>query len=86
MSATAARTTAYGPSGYIHNGADDNASGVAGLLEIVDAIRQMPQPPKRSILFACWDGEEQGLLGSRHWVGRPTVRTLPSRRWRSIWT
>jgi hypothetical protein len=66
-------SNSYGPTGYIHNGADDNASGVAGLLEVVDAIKQMPQAPKRSILFACWDGEEQGLLGSRHWVGRPTV-------------
>ena len=63
----------FGPCGYIHNGADDNASGVAGLLEVVDAVKQLPTPPKRSILFALWDGEEQGLLGSRHWVGRPTV-------------
>ena len=63
----------YGPWGYIHNGADDNASGVAGLLEIAAALKLLPQPPRRSILLACWDGEEAGLLGSRHWVGRPTV-------------
>jgi len=63
----------FGPWGYIHNGADDNASGVAGLLEIVDAVKQMPTPPKRTILFALWDGEEAGLLGSRHWISRPTV-------------
>jgi hypothetical protein len=67
------RTNSFGPLGYIHNGADDNASGVAGLLEVVDAIKTLPQPPRRSILFALWDGEEQGLLGSRYFVSRPTV-------------
>ena len=63
----------FGPTGYIHNGADDNASGVAALLEVADAMNKLPQPTKRSILFACWDGEEAGLLGSRHWTGRPTL-------------
>lgn len=63
----------YGPTGYIHNGADDNASGVAGLLEIVKAFSQLPARPKRSILFAHWDGEEKGLLGSKHWVAEPTL-------------
>lgn len=63
----------YGPTGYIHNGADDNASGVAGLLEVLDAVNRLPSPPRRSILFACWDGEEGGLFGSRHWVSRPTI-------------
>lgn len=63
----------YGPTGYIHNGADDNASGVAGLLEVLDAVKRLPSPPRRSILFACWDGEEGGLHGSRHWVTHPTV-------------
>lgn len=65
-------TNSYGPLGYIHNGADDNASGVAGVLEVIDAIKKMP-PRRRTILFALWDGEEQGLLGSRHWVNAPTV-------------
>ena len=63
----------YGPIGYIHNGADDNASGVSGLLEIIDAVKQLPTPPKRSILFVLWDAEETGLIGSRHWISRPTV-------------
>lgn len=62
-----------GPIGYIHNGADDNASGTSGLLELAEAFTRLPQPPKRSILFAFWDGEEQGLLGSKHWVARPTI-------------
>ena len=40
----------YGPFGYVHNGADDNASGVAGLLELVEALGQLPERPRRSIL------------------------------------
>jgi hypothetical protein len=67
------RSNSYGPIGTIHNGADDNASGVAGLLEIVAAVKALPEPPKRSILFALWDGEEKGLLGSKHWTREPTV-------------
>lgn len=63
----------YGPTGYIHNGADDNASGVAGLLELVEAFSRPEARPKRSILFALWDGEEKGLLGSEHWAAHPSV-------------
>ncbi len=62
-----------GPTGYIHNGADDNASGVAALLELVDALHRTQWQPRRSILIAFWDGEEINLLGSRHWVRQPTV-------------
>jgi hypothetical protein len=60
--------TSYGPFGYVHNGADDNASGVAGLLEVAGALEHLPQRPRRSILIAFWDGEEKGLLGSYHFV------------------
>jgi hypothetical protein len=63
----------FGPTGFIHNGADDNASGVAGLLELVEAFSRLEMRPKRSILFALWDGEEKGLLGSEHWAAHPTV-------------
>jgi hypothetical protein len=63
----------FGPLGYIHNGADDNASGVAAILEVMDAVRRLPAPLRRSILFACWDSEEGGLNGSRYWVSRPTL-------------
>jgi hypothetical protein len=66
-------TNSFGPWGYIHNGADDNGSGVAGLLEILGAVKQLPQPPRRSILFVFWDQEEAGLIGSRHWISHPTV-------------
>lgn len=63
----------FGPTGQIHNGADDNASGTAGILELVQAFAALPEPPRRSILFAFWDGEEKGLLGSKKWTSSPTV-------------
>jgi hypothetical protein len=62
-----------GPTGYIHNGADDNASGVSALLELVDALHRTHWRPRRTIVIAFWDGEEINLLGSRHWVQHPTV-------------
>jgi hypothetical protein len=62
-----------GPLGRIHNGADDNASGIAALLELIEACTLLPAPPRRTLLFAFWDAEEKGLLGSQHWVSAPTV-------------
>ena len=50
----------YGPTGFIHNGADDNASGTAALLEIAEALKRYPT--RRSIIVAFWDAEEQGNL------------------------
>ncbi|MDB5391245.1 MAG: peptidase [Planctomycetaceae bacterium] len=64
--------TSNGPVGHIHNGADDNASGVSAVLEIAEAWRTGGLQPRRSILFALWDSEEHGLLGSKHWVANPT--------------
>ncbi|MBN2022800.1 MAG: M28 family peptidase [Pirellulales bacterium] len=61
------------PGGGIHNGADDNASGTSGLIELAEALAGMPKPPRRSILLAAWDGEEEGMLGSQHWIDHPTV-------------
>ncbi|MEX2287966.1 MAG: M20/M25/M40 family metallo-hydrolase [Planctomycetaceae bacterium] len=66
-------TNSLGPTGYIHNGADDNASGTSGLLELIEAFTSLPAPPSRSIVFVFWDAEERGLLGSEHWVAAPTV-------------
>ena len=57
--------------GEIFNGADDDASGTVGLLEIAEAFAVSPEKPKRSILFAAWNAEEGGLLGSRYYVERP---------------
>jgi hypothetical protein len=62
-----------GPIGYIHNGADDNASGTSALLELVKAFTSLDTPPKRSLVFSFWDAEEQGLLGSEYWTQSPTV-------------
>jgi len=62
-----------GPVGQVHNGADDNASGTAALLELAQAFTFLNQPPKRSILFLGFDAEELGLFGSKHWVTHPTV-------------
>lgn len=59
--------------GEIHNGADDNASGSAAVLEIAEALTTLPVPPQRSIVFAFWDAEEKGLLGSKHWCKHPTL-------------
>lgn len=56
---------------YIFNGADDNASGSIGVLNIAKAIAASPVKPKRSVVFALWTGEEEGLLGSRYYVQNP---------------
>jgi len=55
----------------IFNGFSDNAAGVAMLLAIADAVRK--DPPARSTLFLFFTGEEQGLLGSTHYVSAPLV-------------
>ncbi|MCA9322658.1 MAG: M28 family peptidase [Planctomycetes bacterium] len=57
--------------GHIHNGADDNASGVAGILELAQHFKA--NPIAHSIVFMAFSGEEMGLLGSAAWVGNPTL-------------
>jgi membrane-associated protease RseP (regulator of RpoE activity) len=59
--------------GQIHHGADDNASGTAGVLELARLAVRNRQAFKRSILFMTFAGEELGLFGSRHFVDHPTV-------------
>ncbi|PKL77390.1 MAG: peptidase M28 [Candidatus Melainabacteria bacterium HGW-Melainabacteria-1] len=54
----------------IHFGADDNASGSAGVLELAEALKGQPAGLKQNILFALWSGEEMGLLGSNHFVAQ----------------
>jgi hypothetical protein len=56
----------------IHNGADDNASGTAGLLELAQYFAAQKNPPMRSLVFMAFSGEELGLLGSSHYVAHPT--------------
>lgn len=57
--------------GQIYNRADDNASGVATMLEI--ARRLKAQPPEHSVLIVAFDGEERGLIGAKHFVQAPPV-------------
>jgi acetylornithine deacetylase/succinyl-diaminopimelate desuccinylase-like protein len=54
----------------IHNGADDNASGTAGLLELARRLGQRPSLPRR-VVFIAFTGEERGLLGSKEYVDQP---------------
>jgi Zn-dependent M28 family amino/carboxypeptidase len=58
--------------GEVHNGADDNASGTACVLELARVLSRGPAP-RGDVLFALWSGEELGLLGSEHWARNPTI-------------
>jgi Peptidase family M28/PA domain len=58
-------------SGRIYRGADDNASGAIGTMEIAKAL--VANRPKRSVLFICFDAEERGLLGAFYYVEHPIV-------------
>ncbi len=55
----------------IYNGADDNASGSVGVIEIAEAM--VKAPPKRSVMFLLWGAEEMGLIGSRYFLNNPPV-------------
>lgn len=57
----------------IHNGADDNATGTAAVMELARRFARAEQRPKRSILFICFSAEEMGLLGAQHYVNSPLV-------------
>jgi Peptidase family M28/PA domain len=57
----------------IYNGALDNASGVAAMLAIAEAMKALPERPRRAILFAAVAAEEQGLLGSEYLAAHPPL-------------
>jgi Zn-dependent M28 family amino/carboxypeptidase len=57
----------------IYNGAMDNASGSATLLDVARSLKQSPEKLKRSLLFIFVTGEEKGLLGSKYFTAHPTV-------------
>jgi Zn-dependent M28 family amino/carboxypeptidase len=57
----------------IYNGAHDNASGVAIVLELARAFKKLPSPPRRSVVFLFVTAEERGLLGSDYFARNPTV-------------
>jgi hypothetical protein len=59
--------------GRLYPGADDNASGIAMMLEVARCVAQAPAPPKRSMIFLGFDLEEIGLFGSRYYVAHPAV-------------
>jgi aminopeptidase YwaD len=59
--------------GEIHHGADDNASGVAGVLELARLFSGQTQKPRRTLVFIAFGGEEEGLLGSNYYVNNPIV-------------
>jgi Zn-dependent M28 family amino/carboxypeptidase len=69
---TDAALVAAGEDG-IYNGALDNASGTAALIELAEAYAQRSARPRRSILFVAVTAEEQGLLGSKHYASDPVV-------------
>ena len=66
-----------GEEGQIHNGADDNASGTAVVLELAATLsaasKEQPDKFHRGIIFALWSGEELGLIGSTHFANHPIV-------------
>ncbi len=63
--------------GEIHNGADDNASGVAALIELAQHFSFRANRPARTVVFVSFGAEEEGMLGSAHFVNHPVV-ALPS--------
>ncbi len=61
------------PQNKIHNGADDNASGTAGVIELARYFQNNGRKEKYNFLFLCFSGEELGLYGSKYYTEHPTV-------------
>ncbi len=59
--------------GDVHHGADDNASGVAGVLELARVLTSQRPKPRRTVVFIAFGGEEEGLLGSNYYVNHPVI-------------
>jgi peptidase M28-like protein/PDZ domain-containing protein/PA domain-containing protein len=59
--------------GEVHHGADDNASGTAGVIELARIFSTKRPKPRRTIVFIAFSGEEEGLLGSNYYVNHPVV-------------
>ncbi|MBB1292099.1 MAG: Zn-dependent M28 family amino/carboxypeptidase [Pseudoalteromonas rhizosphaerae] len=57
----------------IYNGAHDNATGTAGLIEVAEAFANLPKHPSRSMTFLAVTAEEQGLLGSKYYAAHPVI-------------
>ncbi|HZY81435.1 MAG TPA: M20/M25/M40 family metallo-hydrolase [Cyclobacteriaceae bacterium] len=61
------------PANKIHNGADDNASGTAGVIELARYFQNNGKKEKYNFLFLCFSGEELGLYGSKYFTDHPTI-------------
>ena len=61
------------PADSICNGADDNASGTVGVIELAEAFAALRPRPARTLVFAAVTAEERGLLGARHYLAHPVV-------------
>ena len=59
--------------GEVHHGADDNASGTAGMIELARMFSTQRPKTRRTIVFAAFSGEEEGLLGSNYYVNHPVI-------------
>jgi len=57
----------------VHNGADDNASGTTGVMEVAEKLASIKNELKRSIIFLAFSGEELGILGSTYYTNNPSV-------------
>jgi hypothetical protein len=67
--------------GGVYNGADDNASGTAAVLEMAEALSQIREQCKRTVVFQLYAGEELGMVGSSHYCSDPTFpKSSPSLR------
>ena len=64
---------ALGANDEVHNGADDNASGTAVMIEVARQLAARKTPLKRSVLFIAFSGEELGLIGSKRYVRDPLI-------------
>ncbi|MDO8141593.1 MAG: M28 family peptidase, partial [Candidatus Brocadiales bacterium] len=66
-----------GEEGQVHNGADDNASGVSLVLELAASLakawKENPQNFRRGVIFSLWSGEEMGIIGSSYFASHPTI-------------
>jgi Zn-dependent M28 family amino/carboxypeptidase len=61
------------PEGKIHNGADDNASGTTGVIELANYFSSNKKTEPYNFLFICFSGEELGLIGSKKWCENPDI-------------
>ncbi|MFM7140664.1 MAG: M28 family peptidase, partial [Alphaproteobacteria bacterium] len=62
-----------GAGAIVFNGATDNAAGVAAVLEVGRAIARLPRAPRRSVILALWDAEEDGLIGAGSYAASPVA-------------